>query len=109
MLARVEAGEPKSGIEVDEFGSSAGHGKCVSSFIKWALGVETEKQSRPTQRVAALRAEVGDLRARLQLYGDQVGDDVPELRELLIGAARRAAMTAIRAYNDPMTPFRTET
>jgi len=103
MLARFQAGEPKSGLEIEYWDDATSHGKHFSSFVKRVLGVETEGRSRQTEEIDRLSL----LLRRHGIAPSPAGDLSVEDR--LIANARQAALGAIRLYNDPSAGFRTET
>lgn len=103
MLARFQAGESKSALEIEYWNIATSHGKRFTSFIRRELGVEIEgrsHQSSELERLASLLRRHG--------ISPSVAGDL-SVEDRLIANARQASLAAIRLYNDPTAEFRTET
>ena len=103
MYERWQRGEAKYRLEDEYWAKGSAHGKAFSGYVRRWLGIETERQSRQSARIAHLEAL---LRAN--------GISPTEGRELaeeyrLLAKSRESALAAVRAYNDPDAGFRTET
>lgn len=103
MYERWQHGEPKSRLEIEYWGNPTAHGKAFSGYVKRWLGVETERQSSQSARIAELEAL---LRAN-GISPTEAGDLAEEYR--LLAKSRESALAAVRVYNDPLSGFRTET
>ena len=103
MHARWQQGEPKSRLEIEYWGNVSAHGKAFSGYVRRWLGVETERQSTQSARIAHLEAL---LRAN-GISPTEAGDLPEEYR--LLAKSRESALAAVRVYNDPDARFRTET
>ena len=103
MLARFQAGESKSSVEIEYWNDGTSHGKRFTMFVRRELGVETEgraRQSLELERLASLLRRSG-------ISPSPAGDLTTEDR--LVANGRQAALSAIRLYNDPSAGFRTQT
>lgn len=49
-------GEPKSRLEIEYWDNAASHGKAFTAYIKRWFGVETERRSSQSIRIAELEA-----------------------------------------------------
>ncbi len=103
MYERWQNGEAKSRLEIEYWDNATSHGKAFTAYVKRWLGVETERQSSQSTRIAALEAL---LRAN-GISPTEAGDLAEEYR--LLAKSREAALAAVRVYNDPIAGFRTET
>ena len=103
MYERWQKGEPKSRLEIEYWDNATSHGKAFTAYVKRWLGVETERQSSQSTRIAELEAL---LRAN-GIAPTEAGDLAEEYR--LLAKSREAALGAVRVYNDPLAGFRTET
>ena len=103
MYERWQNGEPKSRLEIEYWENATAHGKAFTAYVKRWLGVETERQSSQSARIAELEAL---LRAN-GVSPTDAGDLAEEYR--LLAKSREAALAAVRVYNDPLASFRTET
>lgn len=103
MYERWQQGEPKSRLEIEYWDKATAHGKAFTAYVKRWLGVETERRSSQTARIAELEAL---LRAN-GVSPTEAGDLAEEYR--LLAKSREAALAAVRVYNDPLASFRTET
>ena len=103
MHDRWKNGEPKSRLEIEYWDNATSHGKAFTAYIKRWLGVETERQSSQSTRIAELEAL---LRAN-GVSPTEAGDLAEEYR--LLAKSRESALAAVRIYNDPLAGFRTET
>ena len=103
MHERWQNGEPKSRLEIEYWDNATSHGKAFTAYVKRWLGVETERQSSQSTRIAKLEAL---LRAN-GVSPTEAGDLAEEYR--LLAKSREAALAAVRVYNDPIAGFRTET
>ena len=103
IYERWKQGEKKSRLEIEYWDNPTAHGKAFTAYIKRWLGVETERQSSQSIRIAELEAL---LRAN-GVSPTEAGDLAEEYR--LLAKSREAALAAVRVYNDPMAGFRTET
>ena len=103
MYERWQQGEPKSRLETEYFGKGTAHGKAFTGYVKRWLGIETERQSSQSVRIAHLEA-------LLRANGISPTDvrELPEEYQLLANS-RESALAAVRIYNDPDAGFRTET
>lgn len=102
LLERWRSGESKSSLEVEYWGDSTSHGKAFTAYVKKWLGIDTERRSAQSERVAALES-------KLRLHGISPDDDESLSDDLqLLAASREAALAALRIYNDPTAGFRTE-
>lgn len=102
MLARFQAGESKSALEIEYWDDATSHGKRFTGFIRKHLGVETESRSRQTAELDRLQK----LLRRSGISPSPAGDLSTEDR--LIAKGREAALAAVRHYNDPTAGFRTD-
>lgn len=100
---RWKNGEPKSRLEIEYWDNATSHGKAFTAYVKRWLGVETERQSNQSTRIAELESL---LRAN-GVSPTEAGDLAEEYR--LLAKSREAALAAVRVYNDPLAGFRTET
>ena len=103
MYERWQQGEPKSRLEIEYFGKGTAHGKAFSGYVRRWLGIETERQSSQSVRIARLEAL---LRAN-GIAPTEGGELAEEFR--LLAKSRESALAAVRIYNDPDARFRTET
>ena len=103
MHNRWKNGDPKSRLEIEYWDNATAHGKAFTAYVKRWLGVETERQSSQSARIAELEAL---LRAN-GVSPTEAGDLAEEYR--LLAKSREAALAAVRVYNDPLAVFRTET
>ena len=103
MYERWKQGEKKSRLEIEYWDNPTAHGKAFTAYVKRWLGVETERQSSQSIRIAELEAL---LRAN-GVSPTEAGDLAEEYR--LLAKSREAALAAVRVYNDPLAGFRTET
>jgi len=103
MYERWQQGEPKSRLEIEYWDNPTAHGKAFSSYVKKRLGVDTERRSSQSARIAELE---GLLRAN-GISPTDAGDLTEEFR--LLAKSRESALAAVRVYNDPLSGFRTET
>ena len=103
MYKRWQEGEPKSRLEIEYWQNATAHGKAFSGYVKRWLGIETERQSSQSARIAQLEAL---LRAN-GISSTEAGDPTEEYR--LLAKSRESALAAVRVYNDPLSGFRTET
>ena len=103
MYERWQQGAPKSRLEIEYWGNATAHGKAFSGYVKRWLGIETERQSSQSARIA-------ELEALLRVNGispTEAGDLTEEYR--LLAKSRESALAALRVFNDPLSAFRTET
>ena len=56
MHERWQRGEPKSRLEIEYWGKGTAHGKAFSGYVRRWLGIETERQSSQSARIANLEA-----------------------------------------------------
>ena len=103
MYERWQQGAPKSRLEIEYWGNATAHGKAFSGYVKRWLGIETERQSSQSARIAELEAL---LRAN-GISPTEAGDLTEEYR--LLAKSRECALAALRVFNDPLSAFRTET
>lgn len=103
MHERWQQGEPKSRLEIEYFDKGTAHGKAFSGYVRRWLGIETERQSSQSVRIAHLEAL---LRAN-GISPTDVGELAEEYQ--LLAKSRESALAAVRIYNDPDAGFRTET
>ena len=103
MHERWQRGEPKSRLEIEYWGRSTAHGKAFSGYVRRWLGIETERRSSQSVRIAQLEAL---LRAN-GISPTEGGELAEEYR--LLAKSRESALAAVRVYNDPDAGFRTET
>jgi hypothetical protein len=103
LLARWEAGEAKSSLEVEYWDDASSHGKRFTSYVRKWLDRETERKSSQTEHIQRLEA-------LLRTHGvspTDAGDLDEEFR--LLAKSRESALAALRVYNDPLAGFRSET
>ena len=103
MHERWKKGESKSRLEIEYWGDAISHGKAFTGYVKRWLGVQTERQSKQSVRIA-------NLEALLRSHGissPEAGDLAEEFR--LLAKSRESALAAVRVHNDPLSGFRTET
>lgn len=95
-------GDSKTALEIEYLAIPTSNGRSFDSLIKKHFGVETVRPSRQSRQIAEWRKAL--IRA-----GAEVGtiDDLSEI-ELLLGPSRRAALHAIRTFNDPTETFSIE-
>ena len=103
LLARWEAGESKSALEVEYWNDPASHGKAFSGYVRKWTGRVTERRSAQSERIERLEKL---LRAH-GISASDAGDLGEEFR--LLAKSRESALAGIRAYNDPLAGFRSET
>lgn len=103
MYERWQRGEAKSSLEIEYWKKGTAHGKAFSGYVRRWLGIETERQSSQSVRIAHLEAL---LRAN-GISPTDVGELAEEYR--LLAKSRESALTAVRVYNDPEAGFRSET
>lgn len=103
MHDRWKNGEPKSRLEIEYWDNPAAHGKAFTAYVRRWIGVETERQSSQSARIA----ELEDLLRAHGVSPTDAGDLAEEYR--LLAKSREAALAAVRVYNDPLAGFRTET
>ncbi len=104
LLAEWDEGRgiSKSEIERRVWGDGGAHGRRFDRFIRQTLGVSTNRPSKQTDRIATLEAQ-------LRRLGEvPVGSELTDW-EAQLQHGRHAAVAAIRAWNDPVATFRTET
>ncbi len=103
MYERWQNEETKSQLEIEYWNNPTAHGKKFTSYVRRWLGVETERQSSQSTKIAQLEA-------LLRSHGispTDAGDLAEEFR--LLAKSRESALAALRVYNDPLAGFRTET
>ncbi|MBA2444638.1 MAG: DUF3644 domain-containing protein, partial [Nocardioidaceae bacterium] len=103
LVARWEAGESKSSLEVEFWDDPSSHGKRFTAYVRKWLERETERKSSQTEHIERLEAL---LRAQ-GVSPTEAGDLDEEFR--LLAKSRESALAALRVYNDPLAGFRTET
>ncbi|MDE0287066.1 MAG: DUF3644 domain-containing protein [bacterium] len=103
MYERWQQGEAKSRLEIEYWGKGTAHGKAFSGYVRRWLGIETERQSSQSARIAYLEALL-----RANGVSPTEGRDLAEEYGLL-AKSRESALAAVRVYNDPDAGFRTET
>ena len=103
MYERWQKGESKSRLEIEYWDNSAAHGKAFTVYARRWLGIETEKQSRQSAKIARLEALL-----RVNGISPTEAGDLEEEHRLL-AKSRESALAAVRVYNDPLAGFRTET
>ena len=103
MHERWQRGEPRSRLEIEYWGKGSAHGKAFSGYVRRWLGIETERQSSQSARIAHLEAML-----RANGISPNGGGDLAEEYRLL-AKSRESALAAVRVYNDPDAGFRTET
>ena len=69
MYAEYLAGAKKSALERKYLGTGDAHGKRFTKLVLDHLGVDTERTSHQTVRIAELEAEVSRLRGLLAAAG----------------------------------------
>lgn len=69
MYERWRAGATKSSLERDYLDAPQSHGKLFTSLVREHLGVETERRSSQSDRIAELEREVEHLRRLLRERG----------------------------------------
>lgn len=67
------AGATKSELERAYLDAPQSHGKLFSSLVREHLGIETERRSSQSDRIAELEAEVARLRSLLSRNGIDYG------------------------------------
>ena len=103
MYERWQRGEPKSRLEIEYLGKGTAHGKAFSGYVRRWLGIETERRSSQSVRIAQLEA-------LLRANGISPTEDQELAEEYrLLAKGRESASAAVRVYNDPDAGFRTET
>lgn len=93
-------GTSKSQIEIREWGDATSHGRRFDRFVRRALGVETNRPSKQTDRIGSLERQL--LASGLAPQGFDIEEDQAQVLH-----ARNAALAALRIWNDPTTTFRT--
>lgn len=68
MYDRWRAGATKSSLEREYLNAPQSHGKLFSTLVREHLGVETEKRSSQSDRIAELEREVERLRRVLRAH-----------------------------------------
>lgn len=94
-------GTSKSEIERRVWGDGGAHGRRFDRFIRQTLGVSTNRPSKQTDRIATLESQ-------LRRYGVTPDGVECPVWEAQLHHCRRAAIAALRAWNDPTASFRTE-
>lgn len=94
-------GTSKSEIERRVWSDGGAHGRRFDRFIRQVLGIATNKPSKQTDRISELE---GQLR---RLGVAPIGSELDEWEQQL-QHGRHAALAALRAWNDPIGVFRTE-
>lgn len=102
MYKRWKEGESKTNLEIEYFNVSNRNGRLFDPLVQEHLGVETVKPSKQTRQIAEYR------KALVRSGSESEIDDLSEVEQLL-GASRRAALHAVRAFNDPTETFSVET
>lgn len=78
MYAEYLVGAKKSALERKYLGGGDAHGKRFTKLVLEHLGIDTERTSRQSQRIADLEAEVARLRSILAAHGlDPQGPTLP--------------------------------
>lgn len=95
-------GSSKSQIERRVWGDGGAHGRRFDRFVRQTLGVATSRPSKQTDRIGDLEAQL--LRAGILPQGSTLDDWQAQLHH-----GRHASVAALRAWNDPMGTFRTQT
>ena len=93
-------GVSKSQLERQTWGDGSSHGRRFDRFIRGALGVETSRRSRQTDRIADLETQIVSLGAH------PVGAKKVEWQAQL-QQARASCLEALSVWNDPTSAFRT--
>jgi hypothetical protein len=94
-------GTSKSEIERRVWNDGGAHGRRFDRFIRQTLGVATNRPSKQTDRISELEAQLRRLGVA------PTGAELEEWEEQL-HHGRHAALAALRAWNDPLAPFRTQ-
>lgn len=92
-------GTSKSQIEIREWGDATSHGRRFDRFIRKTLGVQTSKRSKQSERLEDLERQIW------QLGAVPIGAE-PEDWPLQLQHSRKAALAALRVWNDPTAGFR---
>lgn len=71
MYEKWRNGAKKSWLERDYLDAPQSHGKLFSSLVREHLGIETERRSSQSDRIAELEHEVAELRRLLRQHGIQ--------------------------------------
>jgi hypothetical protein len=102
LLARWDAGKgtSKSQLEIEVWGDATSHGRHFDRFVRTHLGVNTNKPSKQTDRIAGLERQIRGL------GGLPIGG-TPADWEHQLRHARESCLAAIRMWNDPTGRFRT--
>lgn len=102
LLSRWDQGKgtSKSRLEIEVWDDATSHGRHFDRFVRMHLGVNTNKPSRQSDRIADLERQVRGLGA-LPIGG------APAEWEFQLRHARESCMAAIRIWNDPEARFRT--
>ncbi len=95
-------GTSKSEIERRVWNDGGAHGRRFDRFVRQTLGVATNRPSKQTDRISELEAQLRRLGVA------PVGTELEEWEQQL-HHGRHAALAALRAWNDPIGLFRTET
>lgn len=93
-------GTSKSQLEIQTWNDATSHGRHFDRFVRGALGVNTNRPSRQTDRIAELEHQVRRL-------GGLPAGTTPSAWEVQLQHARESCLTALRIWNDPVASFRT--
>jgi hypothetical protein len=94
-------GTSKSEIERRVWSDGGAHGRRFDRFIRQVLGIATNKPSKQTDRISELESQLRRLGVA------PIGSELDEWEQQL-QHGRHAALAALRAWNDPIGVFRTE-
>jgi hypothetical protein len=102
LLARWDQGRgtSKSQLEIETWGDATSHGRRFDRFVRTNLGVNTNRPSKQTDRIA-------DLERQIRSLGAVPLGAVAAEWELQLSHARESCLAAIRVWNDPTARFRT--
>jgi hypothetical protein len=93
-------GVSKSQLEIRTWDDATSHGRHFDRFIRGTLGLNTNRPSKQSDRIA-------DLERQVRRLGEMpIGVD-PASWEIQLQHARESCLAALRVWNDPLARFRT--
>ena len=101
LYAEWQAGKPKSRIERETWNDGRSNGRRFDRFISQTLGLPTVKRSKLSDRVSDLEEQIRSL-GHIPIGAQE------ERWERQLIHARESCLSALRVWNDPTAPFRTE-
>ena len=93
-------GVAKSELERRTWNDGSSHGRRFDRFIFNHLGINTTKSSKQTNQIEDLKSQVRSL-------GQHPVGTTPTSEEIHLLHSRKACLSALQIWNDPIAPFRT--